>query len=336
MFETVTCLRAALVGAFFIDAEDDLTGQARTLHSSSVRRVRPRLSGAAADARAHQAVLRRRVHRASGEPALGPARAALHAAMGALDRAKLRIVRRYIVARRPSSACSTSGCGSGRVPPRVRRDDRRQRRRRRLRRSVGATRRSTASSSTTACSTTRRSGATGSTSSRCGTSSSTTTTRCARSRTRATALKPGGTLVIEVPRLDSLSFRLFRDRWPGLQAPQHTALYDRERLARSRRDARASRSSSTCRTARFRRTSTCSAAWRFALLRGRGLNLRRAIYAVLRRPGPAAPRAAAPATHSTSPCRPSSAGGAHDVDSRRAPMARRASLDRSLSGVLIT
>ena len=46
-------------------------------------------------------------------------------------------------------------------------------------------------------------------------------------------LKPGGMLVIEVPRLDSLSFRLFRHRWPGLQAPQHTVLYDRAHLLRS-------------------------------------------------------------------------------------------------------
>jgi SAM-dependent methyltransferase len=44
------------------------------------------------------------------------------------------------------------------------------------------------------------------------------------------ALRPSGRLIIEVPRLDSLSFRLFRGRWPGLQAPQHTALYDRARL----------------------------------------------------------------------------------------------------------
>jgi 2-polyprenyl-3-methyl-5-hydroxy-6-metoxy-1,4-benzoquinol methylase len=44
------------------------------------------------------------------------------------------------------------------------------------------------------------------------------------------ALAPGGTLVIEVPRLDSWSFRLFTDRWPGLQAPQHTAVYDKASL----------------------------------------------------------------------------------------------------------
>ena len=49
-------------------------------------------------------------------------------------------------------------------------------------------------------------------------------------RARARALKPDGRLVIEVPRLDSVTFRLFGDRWPGLQAPQHTALYDRKML----------------------------------------------------------------------------------------------------------
>ena len=46
------------------------------------------------------------------------------------------------------------------------------------------------------------------------------------------ALKPDGILVIEVPRLDSLTYRLYRDRWPGLQAPQHTVLFSRETLLR--------------------------------------------------------------------------------------------------------
>lgn len=44
------------------------------------------------------------------------------------------------------------------------------------------------------------------------------------------ALRPDGRLVIEVPRLDSLTARLFGDRWPGLQAPQHTVLLDRAHL----------------------------------------------------------------------------------------------------------
>jgi SAM-dependent methyltransferase len=55
-------------------------------------------------------------------------------------------------------------------------------------------------------------------------------------RSLATArrvLNPTGTLVIEVPRLDSRTFRWFGDRWPGLQAPQHTALYDRDTLLRA-------------------------------------------------------------------------------------------------------
>src|SRR5262249_24522737 len=45
-------------------------------------------------------------------------------------------------------------------------------------------------------------------------------------------LKPGGLLVIEVPRLDSFTFRLYRERWPGLQAPQHTVLFEKATLLR--------------------------------------------------------------------------------------------------------
>lgn len=49
-------------------------------------------------------------------------------------------------------------------------------------------------------------------------------------RTAAATLKDQGKLVIEVPRLDSVSFRIFRNRWPGLQAPQHTVLYTKDML----------------------------------------------------------------------------------------------------------
>src|SRR5205823_10571981 len=49
-------------------------------------------------------------------------------------------------------------------------------------------------------------------------------------RLAGTLLKPEGRLVIEVPRLDSVSFQLYRERWPGLQAPQHTVLYERRTL----------------------------------------------------------------------------------------------------------
>jgi SAM-dependent methyltransferase len=55
-------------------------------------------------------------------------------------------------------------------------------------------------------------------------------------RSLATArrvLRRDGLLVIEVPRLDSRTFRWFGDRWPGLQAPQHTVLFDRDTLLRA-------------------------------------------------------------------------------------------------------
>jgi ubiquinone/menaquinone biosynthesis C-methylase UbiE len=43
-------------------------------------------------------------------------------------------------------------------------------------------------------------------------------------------LKEGGLAIIEVPRLDSLSYKMFKNKWPGLQAPQHTALYSQTTL----------------------------------------------------------------------------------------------------------
>lgn len=43
-------------------------------------------------------------------------------------------------------------------------------------------------------------------------------------------LKPSGKLIIEVPRLDSLTFKLFGRKWPGVQAPQHTLLMDKKAL----------------------------------------------------------------------------------------------------------
>jgi len=45
-------------------------------------------------------------------------------------------------------------------------------------------------------------------------------------------MKREARLVIEVPRLDSLTFRLYRERWPGLQAPQHTVLFEKRTLLR--------------------------------------------------------------------------------------------------------
>ncbi len=41
-------------------------------------------------------------------------------------------------------------------------------------------------------------------------------------------LKKEGKLIIEVPRFDSFSFKLFGRKWPGIQAPQHTVLYSKK------------------------------------------------------------------------------------------------------------
>lgn len=43
-------------------------------------------------------------------------------------------------------------------------------------------------------------------------------------------VKPNGKIIIEVPRLDSFTFKLFKNKWPGIQAPQHTALYSKKSL----------------------------------------------------------------------------------------------------------
>ena len=43
-------------------------------------------------------------------------------------------------------------------------------------------------------------------------------------------LKPGGHLVVEVPRLDCVTYMLYGKRWPGVQAPQHTVMYSKEML----------------------------------------------------------------------------------------------------------
>jgi len=43
-------------------------------------------------------------------------------------------------------------------------------------------------------------------------------------------LKKDGKLIIEVPRLDSFTFKLFGRKWPGVQAPQHTVLFDKKQF----------------------------------------------------------------------------------------------------------
>lgn len=89
-------------------------------------------------------------------------------------------------------------------------------------------------------------------------------------------LKPEGRVVIEVPRLDSRTFQWFGDRWPGLQAPQHTVLFDRDSLLRAVRK-------SGLEVVDYLPYGAFPAYFylftgaAFRLLRGRGLNLDKAI-----------------------------------------------------------
>ena len=86
-----------------------------------------------------------------------------------------------------------------------------------------------------------------------------------------------GILVIEVPRLDCLSYRLYRERWPGLQAPQHTVLYSRETLERF--VARAGLEVvDYLPYGAYPAYFYLFAGAAFKILRGRGLNLSKAIY----------------------------------------------------------
>ena len=99
-------------------------------------------------------------------------------------------------------------------------------------------------------------------------------------RTLASArdlLADRGRLVIEVPRLDSLSYRLFRERWPGLQAPQHTVLYTHETLVRSVEQA-GLRIVAYLPYGAFPPYFYLFTGVAFKLLKGRGLNLAKAIY----------------------------------------------------------
>ena len=94
--------------------------------------------------------------------------------------------------------------------------------------------------------------------------------------TASRVLKPGGTLVIEVPRLDSRTFEWFGDRWPGLQAPQHTVLFDRATLIRLVRD-RGFDVVDYLPYGAFPAYFYLFTGVAFRLLRGRGLDLDRAI-----------------------------------------------------------
>jgi SAM-dependent methyltransferase len=90
-------------------------------------------------------------------------------------------------------------------------------------------------------------------------------------------MKPEGRLVVEVPRLDSLTFRLYRGRWPGLQAPQHTALYTREMLLKIVAKA-GLETVNYLPYGAFPAYFYLFAGAAFKMLKGRGLNLSKAIY----------------------------------------------------------
>jgi SAM-dependent methyltransferase len=90
-------------------------------------------------------------------------------------------------------------------------------------------------------------------------------------------LADGGRLIVEVPRLDSLTWKLYRERWPGLQAPQHTALYSRETLLRQVAQA-GLRVEHYLPWGAFPPYFYLFTGAAFKVLKGRGLNLSRAIY----------------------------------------------------------
>jgi SAM-dependent methyltransferase len=95
-------------------------------------------------------------------------------------------------------------------------------------------------------------------------------------RTARDLLRPGGRLIVEVPRLDSRTFAWFGNRWPGLQAPQHTVLFDRDHLV-SMVQAAGLEVVDYLPYGAFPAYFYLFTGIAFRLLRGRGLNLTRAM-----------------------------------------------------------
>jgi SAM-dependent methyltransferase len=85
-----------------------------------------------------------------------------------------------------------------------------------------------------------------------------------------------GRVVIEVPRLDSRTWTLYHERWPGLQAPQHTVLFTRQSL-QAMVDAAGLEVVDYLPYGAFPAYFYIFAGAAFKLLKGRGLNLDRAI-----------------------------------------------------------
>ncbi len=96
-------------------------------------------------------------------------------------------------------------------------------------------------------------------------------------RLAGTLLAPEGRLVIEVPRLDCVTFRIYHERWPGLQAPQHTVLFSKATFLECLRRAGLEVVDYLPYGA-FPAYFYLFAGAAFKLLRGRGLNPALAIY----------------------------------------------------------
>jgi SAM-dependent methyltransferase len=90
-------------------------------------------------------------------------------------------------------------------------------------------------------------------------------------------LKDHGILVIEVPRLDSLTYKLYGSRWPGVQAPQHTALYSKTHLL-GIVEKQGFKVVDYLAYGAFPAYFYVFAGAAFKILKGRGLNLERAIF----------------------------------------------------------
>jgi len=90
-------------------------------------------------------------------------------------------------------------------------------------------------------------------------------------------LKSDGILIVEVPRLDSRTFELYRERWPGLQAPQHTVLYDKDMFLRTLERA-GLKVIDYLPYGAFPAYFYLFAGFMFKRLKGKGLNLSKAVY----------------------------------------------------------
>ena len=96
-------------------------------------------------------------------------------------------------------------------------------------------------------------------------------------RTAKDLLQPDGRLVIEFPRLDCVTWKMYHERWPGLQAPQHTVLYTKKMLLEFVDKAGLELVEYQPYGA-FPSYFYIFAGFAFKLLKGKGLNLSKAIY----------------------------------------------------------